>query len=139
MSNINPPAPNPCDSCPYRRDVPSGVWSAAEYQKLPEFDLPTGDQPFAVFQCHQNDRDSDKARLCAGWVAVHGEDLMALRIGVLQGRLDASIFDYATKVPLFESGAAACDHGMRDIEHPSAEAVAFVEKICAKRPDAAFG
>lgn len=26
----------PCETCPYRRDVPSGVWSADEYRKLIE-------------------------------------------------------------------------------------------------------
>jgi hypothetical protein len=37
--SINPPAPKPCESCPYRKDVPSGVWSEGEYRKLPQYDL----------------------------------------------------------------------------------------------------
>nr|WP_280343300.1 DUF6283 family protein [Nocardia neocaledoniensis] len=34
MDKIGPPAPRPCVSCPYRRDVPSGVWDFGEYEKL---------------------------------------------------------------------------------------------------------
>lgn len=26
----------PCDTCPYRQDAPSGLWSASEYAKLPD-------------------------------------------------------------------------------------------------------
>ena len=63
------PAKNPCGSCPYRRDVPSGVWDESEYHKLPEFDKPTAEQPPRVFMCHQ-----DNDRLCAGWVACHDMD-----------------------------------------------------------------
>lgn len=28
------PRKTPCASCPYRKDVPSGVWEASEYEKL---------------------------------------------------------------------------------------------------------
>ena len=46
----------PCPSCPYRRDVPSGIWHESEYAKLPQFDGPTQDQlaagAFALFHCH---------------------------------------------------------------------------------------
>ncbi|MFD7961193.1 DUF6283 family protein [Streptomyces zaomyceticus] len=41
----SPPAPRPCASCPYRRDVPSGVWSRGDYVKLPLYDGPTWTQP----------------------------------------------------------------------------------------------
>jgi hypothetical protein len=56
MSNLSAPLPasNPCGSCPYRRDVPSGVWDAAEYEKLPRYDGPMADQPARLFLCHQH-------------------------------------------------------------------------------------
>lgn len=139
MSEIRSPAPKPCESCPYRQDVPSGVWSADEYLKLPEYDEETWAQPVAVFQCHQTDRESDKARLCAGWVACHGpENLLALRIGVATGKLDVDVLDYTTDVPLMFSGADACEHGMADIDAPGEEAQALVAKISASRADIGF-
>src|SRR5262245_17774253 len=128
MSPINGPAPKPCESCPYRCDVPSGVWSANEYEKLPHYDGPTHLQPMAVFQCHQHDRDSDKARLCAGWVACHGSELLALKIGVATGQLDPEVLAYTTDVEVFGSGEEACDHGLLDIDDPGPEARALVAK-----------
>ena len=57
-----PPAPRPCDSCPYRQDVPSGIWAASEYAKLPAYDAPTCAQSARLFLCHQHDRDDDRQR-----------------------------------------------------------------------------
>ncbi|MEU1550230.1 DUF6283 family protein [Nocardia sp. NPDC005745] len=31
---LGPPAPRPCESCPYRCDVPSGVGAAEEMEKV---------------------------------------------------------------------------------------------------------
>jgi hypothetical protein len=31
-------AARPCASCPYRKDVPSGIWAAHEYTKLLAYD-----------------------------------------------------------------------------------------------------
>jgi hypothetical protein len=138
MSKINGPAPKPCESCPYRKDVPSGVWSASEYRKLPLYDAMTSSQPRGLFQCHQNGNGDDRARLCAGWVGCHGGELLALRIGVATGGLDPKVFNYTTSVPLFASGFAAAAHGMRDIETPGDAACALVEKIAGSRPDVRF-
>jgi hypothetical protein len=133
VTPLNEPAPNPCSSCPYRRDVPSGVWHEEEYVKLIAYD--SDDQPMAVFMCHQTDRDNPKGRLCAGWVACHGGyELLALKIGVSFGRYDPSVLDYTTTVPLFESGTAAAEHGMREMADPSYEARVLIEKITASRP-----
>lgn len=41
----------PCSSCPYRRDVPSGVWHREEYEKLLQYDDSTEILP--AFMCHQ--------------------------------------------------------------------------------------
>jgi hypothetical protein len=55
----------PCKSCPYRRDVPSGIWHSSEYDKLPQYDGEIVDQLMkggqALFDCHQRD-----GNLCAG-------------------------------------------------------------------------
>jgi hypothetical protein len=46
----------PCPTCPYRRDVPSGIWQASEYSKLPRYDNDVPDQLAAgatgLFYCH---------------------------------------------------------------------------------------
>jgi hypothetical protein len=93
-----------------------------------------------VFQCHQSERDSDKARLCAGWVACHGpENLLALRLAVISGALDdPEVFAYQTDVPLMFSGQDACEHGLADIDDPSAEARELVAKIASGRADIGF-
>lgn len=36
MNEYEEPSPRLCESCPYRRDVPSGIWDRSEYAKLTE-------------------------------------------------------------------------------------------------------
>jgi len=129
VTTAETPRPNPCASCPYRRDVPSGVWAAEEYDKLLDYDGPFHEQATAAFGCHQAD-----GHLCAGWVGHRDPaDLLAVRIGVIDGRIDPEVYRYRTDVPLFASGAEAAEHGKRDIAAPSAEARATVEKVMAVR------
>lgn len=129
------PAPRPCISCPYRRDVPSGVWDEEEYAKLPPFDEPeTARQPPAAFMCHQQD-----GRLCAGWVAVHDmQESLGLRLLAAVARMtpeeiDATI-DYTTDVPLFDSGAEAALHGLAEVKQPSEAAVKLIARLQRKVP-----
>jgi hypothetical protein len=133
MSEIKAPAPAPCGSCPYRRDVPSGVWSAEEYAKLPLFDRPTPEQPPSVFMCHQQD-----GRLCAGWTAVHDMDnSLGLRIAAGFGLLANGVMEaarrYATSTPLFSSGREAAEHGMAEINSPGIKARRLVAKLGRKQ------
>jgi hypothetical protein len=99
------PRPNPCPSCPYREDCPSGVWSAEEYDKLTAYDGEIHEQAMAGgvkrFGCHQAD-----GHLCSGWVGhrEHPSDLLAIRMGLLNGGVDPATLDYTTDVPLFPSG-----------------------------------
>ncbi|WP_438453364.1 DUF6283 family protein [Streptomyces asiaticus] len=138
-SSLRPPAPRPCNSCPYRRDAPSGIWAQEEYDKLRRYDAPTPDQPQALFQCHQADGDSDARRICAGWAGCHGGHLLALRIAVLEGRIEASTYraasEYVSPVPLFASGREAAAHGQAGIDHPSDEADRLIAKISRVRGD----
>jgi len=118
-------AARPCASCPYRKDVPSGIWDQHEYAKLPAFDGEMGEQAmkggFGLFMCHQRD-----GNLCAGWIATHGPDnLLALRLNAV----DPSTFDYTTDVPVFSSGAEAHAHGMRDIAKPGVKAQRLMAKL----------
>lgn len=122
----------PCASCPYRQNVPSGVWEAGEYERLKAYDGDIAEQAekgaFRVFGCHQDDIGSE---LCAGWVGhrEHPADLLALRLS----RAEADVFEYHTDVELFASGEEAAQHGMQDIEAPSDRAQATIEKIVRKR------
>lgn len=131
---IKAPAANPCGSCPYRRDVPSGVWDEEEYAKLPTYDGPTHEQPPTVFMCHQQN-----GCLCAGWVAVHdmGES-MGLRLAVMTGQIDAAtveseVLDYTTTTQLWSSGAEAAEHGRAGITRPPVAARRTIDKIERKR------
>lgn len=118
----------PCGSCPYRRDVPSGVWAANEYDKLPDYDGTIMDQVMngasAVFMCHQQDN-----RLCAGWVGCYGAgNLLALRLtGVTR-----AMVRFKSPVPLFNSGAEACAHGKRAIKRPGTLARRMASKLRQK-------
>ncbi len=129
---VRGPAIAPCGSCPYRCDVPSGVWAAEEYEKLPPFDRPTGEQPLEVFLCHQQN-----GRLCAGWVGCHDmtESLglrLALASGVVTVETAEQAMDYRSSVPLFESGAAAAEHGLRDVPAPSEDAIRVARRLHRK-------
>ena len=118
----------PCPSCPYRLDVPSGIWAADEYAKLPLFDGETFEQAaagaFAPFSCH-----SSPELLCAGWVGTHDmAENLALRFAARRG-IDPAVYDYVSPVPLFGSGAEAAAHGMRDLERPGADALRAAAKL----------
>jgi hypothetical protein len=113
--------------------VPSGVWVEEEYAKLIDYDAETHSQPLGLFQCHQTGPEDRPDRLCAGWVACHGSELLALRIAVSVGSLDPSVMGYTTDVPLFGSGTEAAEHGMAEIDDPSVEAQALMAKITGAR------
>jgi Family of unknown function (DUF6283) len=112
------PRNRPCPTCPYRKDVPSGIWKADEYEKLPRYD---GDVPeqvqagaFGLFHCHQQQN-----HLCAGWVGCHD---MANNLAVRFSRRDLdmpAVLGYISPVPLFTSGAKAAAHGVKDIRAQS--------------------
>lgn len=77
--------------------------------------------------CHQAD-----GNLCAGWAGCHGmRDLFAARLH--SEKLHESVWDYKSPVPLFGSGAEAAEHGETDIDWPSPEAEAAVDKITRVR------
>lgn len=117
----------PCSACPYRRDVPSGIWAADTYDKLIPYDNDTWDQPGGAFACHATPEHE-----CHGWAVVHSNrgrehELLALRL------MGVSVEDVPeATVPMFESGTEAAEHGKRDIENPSQEAKDAVAKLTSK-------
>jgi hypothetical protein len=122
-------APAPCGSCPYRQDVPSGVWTEDEYEKLPPYDNETWDQPPAVFMCHRQD-----GRMCAGWCHVSDlDESFGMRLARSMGLVDESILDYTTDVPCWSSHTEAAEHGLRDVDSPGEAAIMLMEKVEAQR------
>jgi hypothetical protein len=119
--------PGPCMACPYRKDVASGVWAEEEYDKLPPYDAPTCEQPFALFMCH-----ATPEAVCHGWAVCHSnrghdKELIALRLVRVEGEIPEK-----SKVPLFKSGTAAARHGKKDIEQPKPRAKATQTKLLKK-------
>lgn len=89
------PRKNPCASCPYRKNVPPGIWDQSEYDKLSKYDGEMHEQQAtAVFMCHQHD-----GCVYSGWLA-HREpvDMLAVRIGLISGQMDTVCLDYPTDV-----------------------------------------
>ncbi len=111
-----------CFSCPYRKDVPSGVWAEEEYDKLPLYDELTPLQPFVPFACH-----ASPEAFCHGWAVCHTSrgneyDLIALRLVGCPPIPKPS-------TPLFSSGAEAAAHGKKDLESPGAYAKTTQERL----------
>lgn len=107
--------------------MPSGLWAATEYEKLPKYDLPTGEQTEPVFMCH-----SDPESLCRGWVDCHlsrGNEFEPLSLRIFELRHGPLKWKRPSDVPVFASGAEAAAHGMRDIEKPGPEARKAIQKL----------
>ncbi|MCC3292397.1 DUF6283 family protein [Arthrobacter sp. zg-Y1110] len=132
MSESDPiqPRKSPCGSCPYRCNVPSGVWAESEYRKLPAYDGEMHEQTsVSVFMCHQAD-----GKACSGWLGHRDPtDMLAVRLGLMAGDLDPSCADYTTTVPLFESGEAAAEHGMARVSEPGDDAAAVINKLVRQK------
>jgi hypothetical protein len=135
---VKPPSPTPCPSCPYRRDVPSGIWDRSEYDKLPAYDAETSEQPLAVFLCHQPGEQAQ--RICSGWAACHDlSHSLSLRFTVIRGELSKEDFiktlehGSVVTVPLFESGQAARDHGVRELDRVGERGREMIGKLDRQR------
>lgn len=131
MSDTKAPAAHPCGSCPYRVDVPAGVWDREEYEKLPRYDGETFEQPMGIFLCHQQD-----GRICAGWAGCHDmAHSLAMRFHAHE--LDPDVLratlDYETDTPLFASGTEAAEHGRAGVLDPDADARKVIDKLTLKR------
>lgn len=137
-SNLNQIRIGSCSSCPYRRDVPSGVWAAHEYDKLIEYDRPTAEQPWAPFMCH-----ATPDHYCHGWAACHsnrgaGYELLALRMAEAREVVSQPALP-APDPRLFSSGVEAAEHGKRDIKHPSPAARRAVARLVRKYERLRYG
>jgi hypothetical protein len=117
--------PDPCEFCPYRRDVPSGVWSKEEYDKLEQYDRPTPEQPFSWFGCH-----AQPSFACHGWAVVHGKQQGPYAL------LARRMFPFDIPEPvvaLFASGHQAAKHGRHRMANPGRAARAAVARLMQYR------
>jgi len=122
----------PCASCPYRKDVPSGIWATEEYDKILPYDNETMFQPARIFLCHQQN-----GCLCRGWLDTHGTELLAIRFGCIKGEVDPAditkAIDEGPAVEVFETAAQAAKHGRKSIKRPGVKAKQMVEQLTNKR------
>lgn len=131
--SIAGPADQPCRWCPFRRDVPSGIWAPEEYAKLAARDVETVYQPVEIFACHLYGK-GERRRYCAGAAGCYDADhLLALRVGLMNGEITPEVADqirtYVSPVPLFSTGVEAALHGMAEITNTSTEARAAMDKL----------
>jgi hypothetical protein len=122
----------PCTSCPYRKDVPSGIWVKEEYDKILPYDGEMWVQPRGVFLCHQND-----GSLCRGWLDCHGDNLLAVRLLCSRGDATSAAMikalDEGPAVAVFNSAADASKHGRKAIRKPGKRAQVLMDSITRKR------
>lgn len=117
-------APRPCSTCPYRRDTPPGIWAPEEYAKLPPYD---DNLAWGTFLCHLT-TSTGVETVCRGWLAVHAESVAA-RLAVLRGELTNEQRYAPVDVPLYSSGAEACEAGMAGVPEPDEAAKAAVARL----------
>lgn len=80
--------PKACDTCPYRRSTPVGIWSAAEYENLR---LNDGHGFGSLFNCHLKD-----GSLCRGWLADQkrrGVPSLSLRMRLMRDDAQCDAFN----------------------------------------------
>lgn len=90
-------AVRPCSECPWRRDVPTGHFPPERFRAL----APTAyDLAPTLFACHQS---ADRRTIaCAGFLLRGAEHNLAVRLGMMQGRLEVDAVD-AAGLDLFAS------------------------------------
>ena len=123
--------PKPCSTCPYRKDVPPGIWAEEEYQKLRGYD--DGAQPLALatFLCHQS-TITDRETVCRGWLSVHCESV-AVRLAEARGEVPPGAKYDPVPVPLYATGNEAADAGLRGVKRPSRKARREIDKLTVRK------
>ena len=111
-----------CASCPYRRDTPSGIWQAEEYEKLRAFDQEVTqlEDPLSVFLCHQSEV-TGRETICRGWLSVH-RDSIAVRVLKIKGAVRCDQVPREAEPLYYATGTEACEAGLAGVEQPSREA-----------------
>ena len=120
-----------CDTCPYLRETPAGIWSAEEYEKLPTFDHDHEGMPvFATFLCHQTNATKVDT-VCRGWLSTHGDSIGA-RMAIMRKEIDPEDIPPAVEPEYYATGREACDAGLAGLEEPGDEAQVKMSKLLAR-------
>lgn len=119
----------PCESCPYSKLAPPGIWDKSEYNKLPEYDEnpPSGTQALSVFLCHHSPQIG-KDSVCRGWLSVH-QHSVAVRLGMMCGSFTPEQVYAKPLVPLYKTGSEAAAAGIARIKRPSKSAKQKIRQI----------
>lgn len=118
--------PQACNTCPYRKDTPPGIWDTSEYLKLPAYD-DRNRMDLGVFHCH-NQAQGEVGTVCRGWLSVHGDGLV-VRLAVITGLIRPGDVPYDVEPGLYPSGAAACRAGLAGVPRPSKAARKEINKL----------
>jgi hypothetical protein len=100
-------APEPCGSCPYRRDVPVDTWDACEFERVLEHDR--NEVGGSVFGCHKFRLRPKEADVCAGWFLdqqKRGYPSIRLRMLLMKCTEEPKVTDGGH--PLYESIEEMC-------------------------------
>ena len=120
--------PSPSSACPYRCEVPPGVWAAEEYEKLRGFDDNT---EFGTFLCHHTPAIGQKT-VCRGWLTVHAESV-AVRLAVARGLVTDDERYGLVWEPLYGSGNEAADAGLSGVAEPEEAAQRMMARLVRQR------
>lgn len=138
-----------CSSCPYRRDVPSGVWAREHYELLRDMDsrrtikvpmLGPNDETVMVdapnpnpgtFHCHQSNA-TGRPTVCRGWLSVERNSIGVRLLASFGGIEYEDIPDEDESATYYSSGTEAAEAGLRDIENPSSEARLLCRKLVGR-------
>ncbi|PZR93585.1 MAG: hypothetical protein DI537_10430 [Stutzerimonas stutzeri] len=86
----------PCDECPWRKDAPVGAFPAEAFRHSA---VTAHDMSSHRFSCHMS--GAGKPATCAGFLLRGAENNLAIRVAIMEGRLDPSeVTDGG--VPLYE-------------------------------------
>ncbi|MFI5865837.1 DUF6283 family protein [Streptomyces sp. NPDC051546] len=105
----------PCNECPWRKDAPLGRFSLTRFEEMRS----TSTQPDVhdhaamvraavgeqeLFGCHKGDPATGADLACAGWLAVEGQQNLAVRMDIVFGRLPGDVLSPRDGWPeLYES------------------------------------
>lgn len=121
-----------CDTCPYLRATPSGVWDVSEYEKLRAMDnREWGGAGNTIFHCHQENA-TGVPTACRGWLWTHGGNT-GVRLAVMGGLVKGDELPQEDEAHLYyETGQEAYEFGVKDIDAPSAEACKKIHRLVKK-------
>lgn len=86
----------PCEQCPWRKDLPTGVFPAEAYRQSASTAY---DQAFNTFACHMS--GSKNPATCAGFLLQNADNNVGVRLMAMDGRIKGPITDGGK--PLYDS------------------------------------